>query len=208
MAFARIRFSLWAPALIGLGLAFGSVAPAGAQYFFPWDQPPPPRRMPEAQLSARTVRAILAREGLQMTGQPRARGDEIIAMGIDPEGQRQRVTLDAVSGEVLEVIEVGPSARRQRLEEERRRDSLEREAPPRAPMPPPVHPAVEEPPEGPPSTPKKAQSSPSAPKPAQAAQKPDAPRMDAPRQDPADDALSPIRPMKPAGAPKVEPLPQ
>lgn len=207
MAFAHIRFSFWAPALLCLGLVFGSAAPSCAQIYFPWDQPPPPRRMPEARISPRMARGILAREGLQMIGQPRLRGDEIVAVGVDPEGQRQRVTLDAISGEVLEVIEIGPSARRQRLNDDRQRERLEETSPPDRPMPPPVHPAVDEAPNAaPPPSRGKAEAT-RPPKPAEPTQKADV-QKPAPKPDTADDALSPIRPIRPAGAPKVEPLPQ
>jgi hypothetical protein len=181
---------------------------------FPWDPPPAPpptRRLPPPErilppadriplgpdrLSTRQVREILAREGAQLIGKPRAIRDELIAIGRDSQGLGRKFILDAISGEVLAVVEVG-------LPDPPRRRDVERFdlAPPGSPpegLPPPVH-ASPDPGESAPV------AAPSAP-PANVAASPAPPPP--PRVDPADAALSPIKPLRPPGAPKVEPLPQ
>jgi hypothetical protein len=192
-----------------LGLVFLAAADARADPLrFPWDPPPPPppsRRLPPPEripasperLTTREVRNILAREGAQLIGKPRAIRDELIAIGRDSEGLGHKFVLDAVTGEVLAVVEVGLP------EQPRRRDVDRFDLPPPGvgpsdPLPPPVH-ASPDP--GGVSAPPVA-TAPSAP-PANVAASPPAP----PRSN-ADDALSPIKPLRPPGAPKVEPLPQ
>jgi hypothetical protein len=158
------------------------------------------------------VRDILARQGAQMIGKPRAVRDELIAIGRDSQGLGRKFILDAVSGEVLAVMDVG-------LPEQppRRRDVDRFDLPPPGagpsdlppdlpsshlpPLPPPVH-ASPDPGESAPVA-----TAPASP-PASVAASPAAPPQSAPRSNPADDALSPIKPLRPPGAPKVEPLPQ
>jgi hypothetical protein len=139
-----------------------------------------------ARLSARQVRAILAREGAQMIGKPRAIRDELIVLGRDSNGEGKKFILDAISGDVLAVQEA-------RLPEPRRDDL--------GTLPPPVHAPspgdgrIESAPLGaPPQSPPVA----SAPPPAAAPPAPDR----------SDTALSPIKPLRPPGAPRVEPLPK
>jgi hypothetical protein len=206
---------------------------------FPWDPPPappparrlppperilPPERVPLAsdRLTTRQVRDILAREGAQLIGKPRAVRDELIAIGRDSDGLGRKFILDAVSGEVLAVLDAGLP------DQARRRDVDRLDLPPPGtepgtgladPMPPPVHvspdlggrPPVAADPARPPvaagsSMPPVAAGS-SMP-PANIAASPAAPPpQPAPLADP-DSALSPIKPLRSPGAPKVEPLPQ
>jgi hypothetical protein len=191
--------------------------PARAQFFPFGGQPeaPHPRAAP-SYLSPGQVRAVLAREGVRLVGAPRLRGPDIIAIGRDDEGARKRFTLDALSGEVLDITVLA------------RREDRPARAPgsdlsePAAPLPPPDHASPGGPnapsglgeapvpaaPAAPPPQPSGARAvsaappSPAAPAPSGAAPRPRA-------VDPADSALSPIKPLRPAaGAPKVEPLPQ
>lgn len=204
-----LRFRTLAPAgLLVWALAFGASVPVRAEpFFFFWDRPgQPERREPEQpSLTGRQVRAILAREGARMVGKPHLRGDEMVAIGRDREGGRKRFTLDAVSGEVLDVELIAPPPERRRLEE-RRRDNPDDLAPPDRPLPPPEHaPHGDDTLAAPPPAPASAN-------PAQNPAKADAPAAarQAPAQQPESDdaALSPIKPLHPRGAPKVEPLPQ
>jgi hypothetical protein len=196
--------------LLGVWVLVGA-APACADPFrFPWDQPPPVRQparpaplqdrpaqeqqYPQAQqplgparLSARQVRAILAREGAQMIGKPRAIRDELIVLGRDSNGEGHKYILDAISGDVLAVEEA--------LLPERRRDE------PGNPLPPPVHAPDDRIETGPLAAP------PASPPPSAAKLAPPPPAM-APEPNPSDSALSPIKPLRPPGAPRVEPLPQ
>jgi hypothetical protein len=191
-----------------LGAWVLAAAPVCAEPFrFPWD-PPPPTRAPDrplrdrplleqqpsqdqrplgpARLSSRQVRAILAREGAQMIGKPHAIRDELIVLGRDSNGEGKKYILDAISGDVLAIEEA-------RLPEPRRDDL--------GTLPPPVHAPspgdgrIESAPLGaPPQSPPVA----SAPPPAAAPPAPDR----------SDTALSPIKPLRPPGAPRVEPLPK
>ncbi len=200
------RFRTLAPAgLFIWALAFGASVPARAEpFFFFWDRPDQPNRPEPEQpaLTGRQVRSILAREGARMMGHPHLRGDEMIAIGRDREGARKKFTLDAVSGEVLDVELIAPPPERRRIEE-RPRDNPDDLAPPDRPLPPPEHAphgddTLLAPPPAPPPAQKPAKADTSAaPQPAPA-QQPDS----------ADAALSPIKPLHPRGAPKVEPLPQ
>jgi hypothetical protein len=193
-----------------------AAAPACADPFrFPWDPPPPARQQtrpapledrpvqeqqyPQAQqplaparLSARQVRAILAREGAQMIGKPRAIRDELIVLGRDSNGEGHKYILDAISGDVLAVEDA--------LLPERRRDELGN------PLPPPVHAPDDRIESGPLAAPPASPPLASAPPPA-AKLAPPPPAM-APAPNPSDSALSPIKPLRPPGAPRVEPLPQ
>jgi hypothetical protein len=207
MKMAARTIYLRRPAALLLGaLALGSLAlvplaPARAQGFFFWDRPERPEPEERPGLTWRQVRGILAREGARMIGRPHFHGDEIIATGEDREGAQKSFTLDAISGEVLDIRVIAGPPRRSRLDERpRRRDDL---SPPDRPMPPPEH--------GPQSgddvggQPERRPAA--APPP-----KPEAPKdqVSAPpkRSDDPDQALSPIKPLHPTGAPKVEPLPQ
>jgi hypothetical protein len=201
----RASFGRRASALL-LGAWVLAATPVCAEPFrFPWDDPPPPvrqqarpapsqmqqfpqeqRPLGPARLSSRQVRAILAREGAQMIGKPRAIRDELIVLGRDSNGEGKKYILDAISGDVLAVQEA-------RLPEPRRDDLG-------SPLPPPVHAPspgdgrIESAPLGaPPQSPPVA----SAPPPAAA-----------PAPDRSDTALSPIKPLRPPGAPRVEPLPK
>jgi hypothetical protein len=209
-----------------LGGVLLAASPACAQQFrFPWD--PPQRRHAEpSRLSASAIRDILASDGVQMVGPPQMRGDQAIAIGRDDDGRRMKYILDAASGEILRVVAVGPSERERRRDEERRRIETLDLNPPGEPLPPPEHaapagddnlaggaPPVSAPPVSPPPTsappapaaPLSASPAPApAPTPAVAAP----PTVEARKPEPADASLSPIRPLRPAGAPRVEPLPQ
>lgn len=136
------RFRTLAPAgLFIWALAFGASVPARAEpFFFFWDRPDQPNRPEPEQpaLTGRQVRSILAREGARMMGHPHLRGDEMIAIGRDREGARKKFTLDAVSGEVLDVELIAPPPERRRIEE-RPRDNPDDLAPPDRPLPPPEH---------------------------------------------------------------------
>jgi hypothetical protein len=161
-------------------LGAGEPAVAGPFPFF-WEEPE--RKPPEQGLGAAAVKSILAREGARLVGKPRRRGAEIIANGVDSARRTRRFTLDAVSGEVLnvEVIAEAPPEKRKRAVE-----PGDASTPPGQPLGPPVHAGDEPAPE-----PGAARAPPAEAKPAS----PDA-------------ALSPVRPLRPAGAPKVEPLPK
>jgi len=181
-------FSLWRAAALA-ALVLGASAPARAQFFPFWGQPERARPV-ERALSPGQVRAVLAQEGARMVGRPRLRGEDIVAYGLDAGGNRKRFTLDAVTGEVLDVTVIA------RREDRPPPGDL---APQAEPLPPPVAEPL---------------PAPAQPAPAEAkAVPPAAPAgsggaKTAPPADPADSALSPIRPIRPAGAPKVEPLPQ
>jgi hypothetical protein len=129
-----------------------------------------------------------------MIGKPRAIRDELIVLGRDSNGEGHKYILDAISGDVLAVEDA-------LLLPERRRDE------PGNPLPPPVHAPndrIESGPLGaPPASPPIASAPPPAAKlaPPPAAMAPAAPN-------PSDSALSPIKPLRPPGAPRVEPLPQ
>jgi hypothetical protein len=209
------RLKRWTPALVAAVFLWGA-GPARAQFFPFGGQPEAPRpQAAPSYLSPGQVRAVLAREGARLVGAPRLRGPDIIAIGRDDEGARKRFTLDALSGEVLDITVLA------------RREDRPARAPgsdlsePGAPLPPPDHtlpggpnapsglgeapvPAA---PASPPTQPPGARAvsaapaSPAAPAQSGAASRPRA-------VDPADSALSPIKPLRPAGAPKVEPLPQ
>ncbi len=183
----------WAAAMLAFSLWAGADLPARAQFFPFFGQPERPRPAPQPQARALTpeqVRAILAQEGAHMIGRPRRNGRDIVAIGRDDAGSRKRFTLDAVTGEVLDVTVL---ARREAPPPAPGAGAL---APPGAPMSPPQHAPDSA------ATPvdaKAAPVSPSAP----------ATTGSASRPSPEDDsALSPIRPQHPRGAPKVESLPQ
>ncbi|MDI9846711.1 hypothetical protein QM467_01405 [Rhodoblastus sp. 17X3] len=202
----------WTPALLA-AVCLWSAGPARAQFFPFGGQSEPPRPQAEPpHLSQGQVRAVLAREGARLVGAPRLRGPDIIAIGRDDEGARKRFTLDAISGEVLDITVIA------RREDRPPRAPASDLSAPGAPLPPPDHapdgpnaaptglgePAT---PAAPPPQPSGANAvsaapaSPAAPGQPGAAARPRA-------VDPADSALSPIKPLRPAGAPKVEPLPQ
>jgi hypothetical protein len=194
--------------LLGLALALGAPAlldtPVQAQQpfgkFF-WSDPDPApvvRPIPPA-----AVRAVLKREGARMIGAPRLRGDEIVAFGREPSGAERRFILDAATGEVLSVTLA-------RAAPERPRPRIDDLAPPSRPIGPAVHPGGHIDPDHlgappPPAPPPEAvvPPPPKAPPPVEA----EAPDSASPQPDP-DAALSPIKPQRPAGAPKVEKLPQ
>ena len=169
-------------------------APAQAQ-FFPFFGQPQRSPQPEPQaLSYGQIRAVLAREGARLVGKPRLRGANIIATGKDSEGDRKRFTLDAISGEVLDVAVIA------RHEDKPPASDL---APPGAALPPPNH-GSRGPADSQDSTaPAEGKAVPVSPS-ASSADSPAATR----HADPADKALSPIRPLRAPGAPKVEPLPK
>lgn len=190
MARRSLRSGLhWAAAVLAAGLWAGADVSARAQ-FFPFFGHPE-RRQPAPQPEARAltperVRAILAQEGTQMIGRPRRNGRDIVAIGRDSAGARKRFTMDAVTGEIVDVTVL-----------------VRRETPlpapgagglaPASPLPPPQHA-----PSGA-ATPVDANAAPAA---------PSAPSSTgSTSRSSADDALSPIRPQHPRGAPKVEPLP-
>jgi hypothetical protein len=179
-------------------------APAQAQFFPFWGQPAAPRQQPAPppQLSTGQVRAALAQEGARLIGAPRRRGREIVAIGRDDDGARKRFTLDAVSGEVLDItviarpVEAPPPAPGDAIGPS---DAIG----PGEPLPPPDHAPQEAIPAAP--------AAPAGRGPTVAVSPSGAPGSAAPpsKADPADASLSPIKPLKPApGAPRVEPLPK
>ncbi len=98
----------WAAAALAVGLWAGGGFPARAQFFPFFGQParPRPATQPQPQprpLTLAQVRAVLAQEGAQLIGRPRQRGQDIVAIGGDDQGNRKRFTLDATTGEVLDV---------------------------------------------------------------------------------------------------------
>jgi hypothetical protein len=193
-------------------LALGSsalcpLASARAEpFFFFWDRPERPEPEERPGLTWRQVRGILAREGVRLVGTPHFRGDEIIATGVDREGAQKKLTLDALSGEVLDIQVITGPPRRSRLDERPRdRDDF---SPPARPMPPPEH--------GPHDGDDYGAAQPEH-RPAPPPAKSEVPKSEPPKDEAAapvkksddpDSALSPIKPLHPAGAPKVEPLPQ
>lgn len=188
------RINRWAP-VMAAAVCLWAAAPASAQFFFPFvGQPERPRPAPPQQLTPGQVRAVLAREGARMVGAPRLRGADIVAIGRDEMGDRKRFTLDAMTGEILDITVI---ARHEERPPPAPGDSL---TPPGGPIPPPEHAphgqeAVDSPsPEAKPAAPSSGSGASAAPP--------------APKADPADSVLSPIKPLKPAGAPKVEPLPK
>lgn len=192
--------------LLGSALALGALAlvqaPVHAQspygHFF-WSDPDP--APPVTAIPPGEVRAVLRREGASMIGRPRLRGEEIVVFGREPSGVERRFILDAETGEVLSVTLA-------RAAPERPRPRVNDLAPPAHQMEAPVHPGGPldadhlgaPPPQMPPEA-----VAPPPPKvmapPAEAAAPP------SPQDDP-DAALSPIKPQRPSGAPKVEKLPQ
>jgi hypothetical protein len=171
-------------------------APSAKAQFFPFfEQPARPQPAPRG-LTIGQIRAVLAHEGARLVGVPRVHGSDIVAIGRDAEGDRKRFTLDAFSGEVLDVSVIA------RHED---RPPPTANAPISAtPLPPPEHAPLGQdlPQNG--AAPAPAEAKTFAPPAANAG----APAPAAPRPDPADAALSPIKPLKPPGAPKVEPLPK
>lgn len=191
-------------ALVGFTLA-GAATPLRAEPFrFPWDPPPPPAARPSAipqerlpaprRLSAAEVRAILAREGVRPIGAPRFVRGQWVAIGRDGGGDRQKYVIDAIGGDVLEVVYLPPEPRPPvEAPDYGRMGDL---APPDAPLPPPEHAR----------SPREILASPLPPP--QGGGAPAAPQAQPSAPPSADAALSPIRPLRPPGGPKVEPLPQ
>jgi hypothetical protein len=196
--------------ILGLALSFGALASADAPvraqqpYFkFFWsapDAPPPVRAIPPAE-----VRAILRREGARMTGAPKLRGDEIIAFGRESSGAERRFILDAETGEVLSVTLA-------RAAPERPRPRVDDLTAPSRPMGPAVHPGgpldADHLGVAPPQLPPEAVVPPPPPRVAAPAPAPTEATAPPEPQDDPDAALSPIKPQRPPGAPKVEKLPQ
>jgi len=185
-------------------LVCGSSASARAEPFlFPWDAPA--RQAPERNgVSAPEIRAILAQEGARMVGSPRPHGGVILVVGRDADGGRSKFTLDAASGAVLNVERIEKPEKLAHAPQERRRGAGEEFVAPGQPMPPPQH-ATDGDPAVDPLNPLPAVASVNAgnPAPPPAASQPPVKNPDS-----ADSALSPIRPIRPAGGPRVEPLPQ
>ena len=178
----------WAAAALAVGLWAGGGFPARAQFFPFFGQPARPRPATQPQprpLTLAQVRAVLAQEGAQLIGRPRQRGQDIVAIGGDDQGNRKRFTLDATTGEVLDVTVL-----------------VRREAPPAAPGA-----GALAPPGAPLSAPQHGPDGSAAP--AAATTAPASSNSGATSgANSEDSALSPIRPQHPRGAPKVEPLPQ
>lgn len=186
------RRSAWsgfhsAAVVLAFGLWAGAGLPAQAQFFPFFGQPERPQPAPQSQpraLTIQQVRAILAQEGARMVGRPRRHGEDIVAIGRDNSGARKKFTLDAASGEVLDVTVL---ARREAPPPAPGAGDL---APPGAPLSPPQHTPDSA------ATPVDAKAAPAAPT-----------STGSTSGSSADDALSPIRPQHSRGAPKVEPLP-
>lgn len=204
----RARRKIWAAGGVAALWLLGATA-AQAQ-FFPFfgapERPARPAAPPPAPrtLSPGQIRAILAQEGAHPVGKAKLRGQDLIVIGVGDEGARKRFTLDAFSGEILDITVLA-----------RREEPPPANLPPGEPLPPPDHapdrmaPVGQDlPPPGAPTAPdvssaavKPTPVSPNAPATTEAAAP--APK----KSDPADAALSPIRPLRPSGAPKVEPMP-
>ena len=205
-------------------LSLGAAAPLRAEPFrFPWDAPehppaqdpmrqPPMRQAPMRPqgLTSPQVRSILAREGARLVGAPRSRGGETVAVGRDSDGTRRKFTLDAdgrvVDIQILGTRESAPPREPRRYDDRRpgRDDDM---MPPGQPMAAPRH-SFEGPDDLPPPAPVEQAPGQPAARPAKSA--PVAPPPPAPRQQPAspDASLSPIKPLRAPGAPRIEPLPQ
>ncbi|MCI4679226.1 hypothetical protein K9U39_02155 [Rhodoblastus acidophilus] len=182
----------WAAAVLAAVLWTGAALPARAQFFPFFGQQEAPQPAPRP-LTPGEVRAVLADEGARMIGRPRLRGPNIVAIGRDAEGARKRFTIDATSGEILDVTVLA------RREEPRAAPGPNSDfVIPGRPLPPPEH-APEGPADAGNGGPAEVQARPLP---------PSAPRSAPSRSDSGDAALSPIRPLRPRGAPKVEPLPQ
>lgn len=192
-------------AIIGVAaLWLSGGLPAQAQFFpfFGAPEHPRPAAPPPAprSLSPGQIRAVLAQEGARPIGKARLRGQDLVVVGVDDEGARKRFTLDAFSGEILDITVLA-----------------RREAPPPAPpplgdpLPPPEHAPIGAAPVGQDLPPPEATAPGAATAASPTPVSPDAPAAAPPpapkKSDPADAALSPIRPLKPAGAPKIEPMP-
>lgn len=172
----------WATATLAVGLWAGGGFPARAQLFPFFGQSEPPRPAPQSRpLTLGRVRAVLAQEGARLIGRPRQLGQDIVAIGGDDKGNRKRFTLDATTGEVLDVTVL-----------------VRREAPPAANLAPPGAP-LSAPQHGPDGSGAPAETRTA---PASSSSSPTS------NANPEDSALSPIRPQHSRGAPKVEPLPQ
>jgi hypothetical protein len=188
-----------------LALSLAAAAPLRAEPFrFPWD-PPEPQRPARAPLSAPEVRSVLAREGAQMTGAPTHQDGQTVAIGRDSAGNRSKFILDA-NGRVIDVEPIATPEKARRRAADKPRDPFDDLASPERPLSPPRHsleglddlPQVTKPAVDPTVASVKPGKSVPAVKPAPA---PGAiPDPDA--------ALSPVKPLHPAGAPKIEPLPQ
>ena len=153
-----------------------------------------------AALSPGQVRAVLAREGARLVGPPRRRGRDIVAIGRDDDGRRASDSPSTRSPARFWTSRCSSAARRRRTRDAGAGATARRRAAPltraaacagrgsvRARAPPARRQSV-------------------APR---RASRPPAPTSEASRLDPADFALSPIKPLSVrAGAPKVEPLPQ
>jgi hypothetical protein len=185
-------------------LSLGAAAPLCAEPFrFPWDPPArqpvktPQKQQPPTQqtLTQPQVRSVLAREGARLVGAPQRRGGETVAVGRDSDGGRRKFTLDA-NGRVVNVeILAGPEpapAREPRRSVERRPEFYDDLRALDRPLPGPRH-SLDDLPELTPVEP--------ATRPGKAAAPPREP-------DSADASLSPIKPLHPPGAPRIEPLPQ
>jgi len=187
---------LWALALGSSALC--PLAPARAEPFlFFWDRPE--RAEPEERpgLTWRQVRGILAREGARMTARPHFRGDEIVAIGVIARVRRKGSPLTR-SPRVLDIQVITGPPRRSRLDERprdrddflaaarplRRRSTGRMTATTRAPP--------------------NRSTEPSRRRPRSRSRRKTRRRPGQKSDDP-DSALSPIKPLHPAGAPKVEP---
>jgi hypothetical protein len=135
------------------------------------------------------VRAILAQEGAQMVGRPRRNGRDIVAIGRDDAGSRKKFTMDAVTGEVLDVTVL---VRREAPPPAAGAGAL---APPGAPLSPPQHAPDSS------ATPVDARATPVSPS------APTTTGSTSRSNSDDDSSLSPIRPQRSRGAPKVESLP-
>ncbi len=194
--FAALSLALFAGALAG--------SPAGAEDIFQslfggakpqffWSKPEPapePKAISNAQ-----VREVLRREGARLIGAPRRRGDEIVARGKDASGAERKFTLDAETGEVLQIAALAPAP-------EHARPKIEESVAPGEPLGGPVHPGDGLEPVAPPAAPAAKAA------PAKAAAVPAEPAPEGDKPADPDAALSPIKPLRGAGAPKVEKLPQ
>jgi hypothetical protein len=189
-------------------LSLGAAAPLCAEPFrFPWDPPArqpvktPQKQPTQPQLTPPQVRSVLEREGARLVGAPQRRGGEIVAVGRDSDGGRRKFTLDA-NGRVLNVEFLAPTepapAREPRRSVERRPEFYDDLRALERPSPAPRHS-----PEAPDELPQLTPVEPAA-RPVKAGAAAAPPR----RADSADASLSPIKPLRPSGAPKIEPLPQ
>lgn len=201
------------PLAVGLTLAFGTVAPATAQFFFrpyyhTWRYELPPEEDDAPRYaSRRAIARIMAREGYELVGPLGRRGDQIVATGVSRRAGQARFFIDPYEGEVLHISRLGPPPP---AVDERR--APEERVSPRGPMPtePRTARPAPQPQEKPQRTPAETAKIPpaaeinkvEAPKPAQAVRPAEVAKPQPPQEPVKVEAAKP--PEKPAEPPKAD----